>query len=55
MLGGRAHLMVRGLRRRARTRLKAGASLQIQAGNYRVIIHQPITHVFLYRHTHEWG
>lgn len=55
VLGGCAHLMVQGLRRSARTRLKAGAGPQSQAGNYWVLTHQSITRMFLYRHTRTSG
>lgn len=47
--------MAKGLGHRAFTRLKAGAGPQVQAGNYWVLTHQPITHMFLYRHTRTTG
>lgn len=47
--------MVQGLRRRACTRLKAGAGPQSQAGNYWVLTHQSLTRMFLYRHTRTSG
>lgn len=55
VLEGHAHLMVRGLRHRACPRPKAEAGPQFQTGNYWGLTHQPVTDVFLYRQTHEWG